>query len=448
MRLHALLDRVLVRAREGRVDELACIRVPRVDGQLGAEHRDVADLVDAREVEPRVDALREQVERQRDEVDVARALAVAEEGALDALAAGHQRELGRRHGRAAIVVRVQADDHALAPRDPAAERLDQVGVEVRRGELDRRGQVEHQLSLGRRLEHVHDRLAHLERVVGLGGGEALRRVLEAHVASGARIGELANALGAAHGDLANAVAVEPEDDAALRGRGRVVEVDDRPRDAFEALEGALDQVVARLRQDDDRDVVGDQALVDEHAHEVEVGLRGRREADLDLLEADGAQQLEHAPFALDVHGVDERLVAVAQVDRDPARCARDALVGPGAVGQLDARVGAVLVMRHRHGLEASGRRGVDRARPVAVATDATDDYVHDCSPRRGGGGRQAGCAGTRRASRDDHSERERRSQRRASHAGMLGLMYARSATQRIIGCQGSPGSRGVAGTAL
>ena len=34
------------------------------------------------------------------------------------------------------------------------------------------------------------------------------------------------------------------------------------------------------------DVVGDQLLVDDQALEVEVGLRGRREADLDLLEAD------------------------------------------------------------------------------------------------------------------------------------------------------------------
>ena len=31
---------------------------------------------------------------------------------------------------------------------------------------------------------------------------------------------------------------------------------------------------------------------------------------------------------------------------------------------------------------------------------------------------------------------------------MLGPMYALPATQRIIGCQGSPGSRGVVGLAL
>ena len=36
----------------------------------------------------------------------------------------------------------------------------------------------------------------------------------------------------------------------------------------------------------------------------------------------------------------------------------------------------------------------------------------------------------------------------ARDLAMLGPMYALSATQRIIGCQGSPGSRGVVGFAL
>ncbi len=46
-------------------------------------------------------------------------------------------------------------------------------------------------------------------------------------------------------------------------------------------------------------------------------------------------------------------------------------------------------------------------RPWRVATGTTDDYVHDCSPSRGGGGRQAGCAGSHRSSPTDHSERVR-----------------------------------------
>ena len=36
----------------------------------------------------------------------------------------------------------------------------------------------------------------------------------------------------------------------------------------------------------------------------------------------------------------------------------------------------------------------------------------------------------------------------ARDLAMLGPMYALPATQRIIGCQGSPGSRGVVGLAL
>ena len=42
----------------------------------------------------------------------------------------------------------------------------------------------------------------------------------------------------------------------------------------------------------------------------------------------------------------------------------------------------------------------------------------------------------------------REPQRPLARPGMLRLMYALSATQRIIGCQGSPGSRGVVGLAL
>jgi len=48
----------------------------------------------------------------------------------------------------------------------------------------------------------------------------------------------------------------------------------------------------------------------------------------------------------------------------------------------------------------------------------------------------------------DHSERGRQPQRRSPSPGMLRLMYALPATRRIIGCQGSPGSRGVVGLAL
>ena len=101
------------------------------------------------------------------------------------------------------------------------------------------------------------------------------------------------------------------------------------------LVGALDQLVAALGQHLDGDVVGDQVFLDQLAHEVEVGLARRREPDLDLLEAHRHEGLEHAPLALRVHRVDERLVAVAEVDRAPPGRLGELLVGPGAVGQLE-----------------------------------------------------------------------------------------------------------------
>ena len=60
-RLEALLDGVLVRAGEGREDEVAAPRVPLADGQLVAVLDGAPDLVDVGEVDLRVDALAEQV---------------------------------------------------------------------------------------------------------------------------------------------------------------------------------------------------------------------------------------------------------------------------------------------------------------------------------------------------------------------------------------------------
>ena len=131
------------------------------------------------------------------------------------------------------------------------------------------------------------------------------------------------------------VAVGAEHHAALQDRRRVVEVHDRLRRARARLEGPLDQLGPALGQHLDGHVVGDRALLDDLADEVEVGLAGRREADLDLLVAHADQQVEHAALAGRAHRVDQGLVAVPQVDRAPHRGRLDDLVRPGAVGQGD-----------------------------------------------------------------------------------------------------------------
>ncbi len=282
-----------------------------------------AQAVDVGDVEFGVDAVHEQVHRQVDDVDVAGALAVAEQRALDTVGAGHHAELGGRHGAAAVVVRVQRDDHGVALLDRAAEPLDHVAVHVGGVALDGRRQVEDDRPSGvgstSSITASQISIAKSGSVsVKLSGEYSYRTSVSTSSRSSLR-----HSFARADGDVDDPVLVEAEHDLALQRVGRVVEVDDRPRCALQALVRALDQLLAALREHLDRDVVGDPVLLDQLADEVEVGLARRREADLDLLEAHRDQFFEHPQLAGRVHRVDEGLVAVAQVDRAPQRCLVD-----------------------------------------------------------------------------------------------------------------------------
>ena len=115
-------------------------------------------------------------------------------------------------------------------------------------------------------------LADLECEIEFGPGEALGRVFEDIVGPG-RTSREALDLGARRGRRSRrSRPVEPEHDAALNGRGRVVEVDDGARRPTDRFESPLDQFVPGLRQDADCDVFGDALLLDQLAHEVEVDL--------------------------------------------------------------------------------------------------------------------------------------------------------------------------------
>ena len=130
----------------------------------------------------------------------------------------------------------------------------------------------------------------------LGAGEALRRVLEAVAASG--LGRhVGDHLRRVDGDLLDPRPVLLEHDAALQLAGGIVEVHDRPDRALERLEGLLDQLGPALDEHLQRHVLGRVALLDAPAGEIEIGLRGRREADLDLLEVHRQEQLEEAGLA-------------------------------------------------------------------------------------------------------------------------------------------------------
>jgi hypothetical protein len=161
--------------------------------------------------------------------------------------------------------------------------------------------------------------------------------------------ELAAQLGGVDRDVDDARLVSAEHHLALERVGGVVEVDDRARRALDALVRALDQLLPALHEHLDRDVVGDQVVLDELADEVEVGLAGRRKADFDLLEAHLDDGVEHAPLADGIHRVDQRLVAVTEIDRAPQRGLVDDRIRPRAIVQDERDERSVLVECHRAG---------------------------------------------------------------------------------------------------
>ena len=348
--------------------------------QLRAVLHRAADLVDVGEVDLRVDALAEQVHPQRHQADVAGALAVAEQAALDAVGAGHHRQLGGRDRGATVVVRVQRDRAVLAAGQLAREPLDLVGVDVGRRHLDRGRQVQDDLAARAGLPHVGHGLADVDGELQLGAGEDLRGVLVAEVGVAQQLlGVLHHDLGSAYGDRAALVLVDAEHHATEQRRRGVVEVHVGPRRPHQRLDGPLDQVLTRLGQHRDRHVVGDLVALDELADEVEVGLARAREADLDLLVAHPDEEVEHRHLAGRAHRVDQRLVAVTEVRGQPAGGRLHRATRPGAVGEVDRGERAIALVRHPAGLLLVG--GHD----VLAWSAACGPWCsrHDVLPQRG-----------------------------------------------------------------
>ena len=212
--------------------------------------------------------------------------------------------------------------------------------------LDRRRQVENEPLRARRLDDVLDRLADVEREIEFGAGETFRRIFELKMRARRGGRQRLHLLRRVHRNLGDALAVGPEHDVALQGRCRIVKVYDDLLGALHRLERAFDQLRAALGQHLDSDVVRNCAGLNDRAHEVEIGLRSGWKSDLDFLEPHTDQELEHPVLALDAHRLDQRLIAIAKVDRAPDRRLLDDLGGPLPVRQDNGRVGAVLLNRH------------------------------------------------------------------------------------------------------
>ena len=161
-------------AGKGGMDQLSSIGMTFRHRQLVAELRRLDQLVNVGEGQGRVDALREHVQPQRDDIDISGPLAIAEQRAFYPVGARHQAKLGRGHGAAAVVMRVKRQDHRLAFAEIAVHPFDLVGIDIWCRHFDRRRQVDDGGIGGGWLPDIHHRLADLKRVIELGAGKAFR----------------------------------------------------------------------------------------------------------------------------------------------------------------------------------------------------------------------------------------------------------------------------------
>ncbi len=290
-----------------------------------------------------------QVEGDRDDVEVASAFPVPEEGAFDAVGSGEEGEFGGRGASAAIVMGVDTDDGVFGAAKVGDEPFDLVGVHVGHGDLNRVGEVQDDFLVRRGLPDVHDGFADFQSEIDFRGGEAFWGILEAEAGAWEEVFPLFDPSGASASDIDDVLAFEAEDDATLGWGCAIVEVNDGVFGASEGFEGALDEVFAGLDKDLDGDVIRDAAVFDEAAHECELSVGSRGEADFDLPEPAFHQGVEEFEFLGDVHGNGEGLVAVAKVDAAPDGGVGEGAIRPLAVGQVDRREGAVfLVWGRKH----------------------------------------------------------------------------------------------------
>ncbi len=225
------------------------------------------------------------------------------------------------------------------------EPFDLVGIDIGRGHFHGSRQVQNRPVLRGRLPHGVDRIANLNGKVEFSSREALGTVLKHPLRIAIAQRMLAHGLGAPHGDVDDAGAIQTKDHAALGDRGGVVHVHDGAARALQGFIGAGNEFGTGLRQHLNGDIVRHQILLDDFAHEIEIGLRGRGKSDFNLLEAYFHQHVEHAALARAIHGFDQRLVSVPQVDAAPGRRRRNDAARPGSILEVDGGKGAVLGRR-------------------------------------------------------------------------------------------------------
>ena len=170
-----------MRAGESGEDQLARIRLTRVDAHARHALVKLDKLGHVGKVQLGIDAEREEVHGKRHDVRIARALTVAEKRALDALRARQDAQFRIRHAAAAVIVRMQGQSDGVAVLEILRNIGDLHAIDMRHRKLHGHGDVDDCRALRLRLPDVEHGIADLKSILRLRAREALGRILEAVV---------------------------------------------------------------------------------------------------------------------------------------------------------------------------------------------------------------------------------------------------------------------------
>ena len=159
---------------KGGMHQLAGIGMTLMHGKLVTIFGRFNQIIDVGKGQLRVNALCKQVQPQRDNVDIAGTLTIAEQRAFHPVSARHQAKFGGGDGASPVIMRMQRQDHRVTPAEIAVHPFNLVGIDVRRRHLDRCRQIDDGGVGGGWLPHIHHRLADIQRVIQLGAGKAFR----------------------------------------------------------------------------------------------------------------------------------------------------------------------------------------------------------------------------------------------------------------------------------
>ena len=161
--------------------------------------------------------------------------------------------------------------------------------------------------------------------------------------------------------------------------------------APDGFESALYYVLARLSEHLDGDVFGNESALYERTEKGILRFGRGGEADFDLLEAYIGEQFEKFKLCVEGHGLDEALVAVAEVDRAPCRRrsydrferpVHTSLRGKKKLGRVLAVIfhdNTICLSAHRNARKTGRSLLLKRRRPVRGTTLLRDNKSpHGC----------------------------------------------------------------------